>query len=139
MALDPVTAILNIGNTILDRVLPDKAANDAAKVALIQAEMAGTLQAAHDQLNVDAVEAANQSVFVAGWRPFVGWCCGVAVAYTYIVQPCIVSIVVLAGKQFDASKLPHLDLPTLIGLLGSMLGMGVMRSVDKITGNGNGQ
>lgn len=135
MALDPVTAILNIGGTIIDRLLPDKTQAAAAKVQLIQAELAGDLQAAHDQLNVDAVEAASNSVFVAGWRPFIGWVCGGALVYSFIVQPFVVAICVLAKVNFDGTKLPHLDTVTLIGLLTSMLGMGAMRSIDKAMGN----
>lgn len=135
MALDPVTALLNIGSTIIDRLIPDRTAAAAAKVQLVQAELAGELQAAHDQLNVDSVEAASNSTFVAGWRPFVGWCCGAALAWSYIVQPSIVAIAVIAKVNFDPTKLPHLDMATMLGLLGSMLGMGVMRSVDKAMGN----
>jgi hypothetical protein len=139
LALDPITAILNIGNTIIDRILPDKTAAAAAKVQLVQAELAGELQSAHDQLVVDSVEAASNSVFVAGWRPFVGWCCGAALAWSYIVQPCIVAICVLSHVNFDATKLPQLNMPELIGLLSTMLGMGALRSFDKTQGTGNGQ
>lgn len=138
MALDPVTAVLNIGSTILDRIIPDKTAAAAAKAQLIQAELNGELEAAKGQLNVDAVEAASQSVFVAGWRPFVGWTCGAALAYSFILQPCIVSICVLAGVHFDTAQLPHLDMVTLIGLLTTMLGMGALRSFDKSQGTDNG-
>lgn len=138
MAIDPVTAILNIGNTIIDRLIPDKTQAAAAKAQLVQAEVNGDLAAAHDQLNVDAVEAASQSTFVAGWRPFVGWSCGAAVAYSYILQPMMVSIFVLCGKAPDVSKLPHLDMVTLIGLLTTMLGMAGLRSYDKTQGTDNG-
>jgi len=138
MALDPVTAILNIGNTILDRVLPDRAANAAAKAALIQAEMSGELQLAHDQLSVDAVEAASNSTFVAGWRPAVGWVCASALAYSYVLQPFIVAIAAIAGRKFDASVLPHLNMTELLGLLGTMMGNSILRTIDKTQGTDNG-
>lgn len=138
MAFDPVTAVLNIGQTIIDRVIPDRTQAAAAKAQLIQAELNGDLELAKGQLNVDAVEAASQSVFVAGWRPFVGWCCGGALAYSFILQPLIVSICVLCKINFDASKLPHLDMVTLIGLLTTMMGMGALRSFDKSQGTDNG-
>jgi hypothetical protein len=138
MALDPVTAILNIGNTVIDRLIPDKTAAAQAKAQLIQAEINGDLAAAHDQLNVDAIEAASQSTFVAGWRPFVGWGCGAAVVYSYVVQPFLVSIMVFSKVNFDPTKLPHLDMITLIGLLTTMLGFGAMRSIDKAQGTENG-
>lgn len=138
MALDPVTAILNIGQTIIDRVIPDKTQAAAAKQALILAEINGDLQNAHDQLNVDAVEAASNSIFVAGWRPFVGWACGGALVYNYILQPFMVAIAALCKVNFDVSKLPHLDMAQLGGLLTSMLGMAVMRTIDKTQGTDNG-
>jgi len=137
MALDPVTAILNIGNTIIDRLIPDKTQAAALKAQLIQSEVNGDLAEAHDQLTVDAAEAASQSTFVAGWRPFVGWCCGAALAYSYIIQPFITAICVFMKINFDATKLPHLDMPTMIGLLSTMLGMGAMRSFDKTQGTSN--
>lgn len=138
MALDPVTAILNIGNTIIDRLIPDKTQAATMKAQLIQSEINGDLAEAHDQLNVDAVEAASQSIFVAGWRPFVGWSCGAALAYSFILQPFIVAICVMCKVQFDATKLPQLNMTELIGLLTTMLGMGAMRSFDKTQGTDNG-
>jgi hypothetical protein len=139
VALDPVTAILNIGGTIIDRLIPDKTQAAAYKAQLIQAELNGELQNAHDQLNVDAVEAASNSKFVAGWRPFIGWICGGALAYAYIVQPFIVAIATIAKVKFDPTALPHLNMTELLGLLGTMMGNSVLRSVDKAVGTGNGQ
>jgi hypothetical protein len=139
LALDPITAILNIGNTIIDRILPDKTAAAAAKVQLVQAELAGELQSAHDQLVVDQVEAASNSVFVAGWRPFIGWICGSALAWSYIFQPAIVAIAAVAKHPVDPNALPHLNMTELLGLLATMMGNSVLRTIDKIQGTGNGQ
>lgn len=138
MAFDPITAILNVGNTVIDRLIPDKTAAAAAKAALIQAELNGELEATKGQLQVDIAEAANQSIFVAGWRPFVGWICGVAFGYVYILQPFLVFLLVAFKIQFDPSKLPIIDTSQMLPVLLGMLGLGAMRSYDKTNGTGNG-
>lgn len=138
MAFDPVTAILNIGSTLIDRLIPDKTAAAQAKAQLVQAQLNGDLAELQGQIQVNQVEAASQSVFVAGWRPFVGWACGCALAYSYILQPFIVSIATIMKVQFNVNDLPHLDMVQLIGLLSTMLGMGALRSFDKVQGTDNG-
>lgn len=138
MALDPVTAILNIGDTILNRVLPDKAANDAAKAQLFNLQVSGELAQALSQAQIDQTEAASNSVFVAGWRPFVGWICGSAFAYSYIIHPMFLTILVACHVQFDASKLPVLNMSEMMPVLLGMLGLGALRSWDKTQGTNNG-
>jgi hypothetical protein len=138
MAFDPITAILNLGNTVLDRVLPDKAANDAAKAQLASAVVQGQFAAQIAQIQVDQTEAASQSIFVAGWRPFVGWCCGAAFAYAFIIQPFAQFLLVAFHSDFDIAKLPQMDLSQMMPVLLGMLGLGAMRSYDKSQGNGNG-
>ena len=138
MAFDPVTAILNVANTVLDRVLPDKQQNDAAKAAMAQALIQGQFDAIKGQLAVNAAEAANANVFVAGWRPFVGWACGCAFIYAFIVQPSAQAIAVFCHSSFDVSKLPQLNLDQMLPVLLGMLGLGTLRTIDKSQGNGNG-
>lgn len=138
MAFDPITAALNFGNLLLDRLLPDKTANDAAKAQLVTLLATGELQTAVAQLEVDKTEAASGSLFVAGWRPFVGWVCGAAFAYAFLFQPLIIMIAVLRHSNFDKNLLPALDLGTMMPVLLGMLGLGAMRSWDKVSGNGNG-
>lgn len=135
MALDPVTAALNIGSTILDRILPDKQANAAAKAALVQMQVQGELAQLAGQMEVNKVEAANASVFVAGWRPYIGWICGTALVSDFIVRPLFTWIASLAGHPV---MYPALDTSTLLTLLTGMLGFGAMRSYDKVNGTGNG-
>lgn len=138
MALDPITGLLNLGNTILDRVLPDKQANDAAKAQLLQAQINGDIAGMVAQAQIDTVEAASQSTFVAGWRPFVGWACGCAFIYAYILQPCIKVVAVLTHNHFDASLFPVVDTSDMMPVLLGMLGLGAARTVEKINGVGNG-
>lgn len=138
MAFDPITSILNIGNTLIDRLIPDKTQSAAAKAQLLQMQLAGEFDLAKGQLTVNAAEAGNQSLFVAGWRPFVGWGCGFAFIYTYILHPMTLTIAALAHSNVDISKLPPLDISQMMPVLLGMLGLGAMRSYDKAQGNGNG-
>jgi dienelactone hydrolase len=119
---------------IIDKVLPDKAANDAAKAQLIQMQVRGDLDASLAQVQVNIEEAKNQSIFVAGWRPAVGWCCAAAFAYVYILQPFMVTILVAFHSSFDPSKLPKLDLSQMLPVLLGMLGLAAARTVEKVQG-----
>ena len=138
MALDPITAILNVGNTLIDRLIPDKSAAAAAKTQLVQMQMAGELDQMKGQLSVDQAEAGSTSTFVAGWRPFVGWACGAAFVYVYIFQPLCQFLLVAFKVNFDLGKMPSLDIADMMPVLLGMLGLGAMRSYDKANGTGSG-
>jgi len=138
MSFDPITAILNVGNSLIDRLIPDKTAAATAKAQLVQMQVSGELDEIKGQITVNQAEAASQSVFVAGWRPFVGWACGFAFVYAFILQPLIVMLLVAFKVAFDKSALPALDMSTMMPVLLGMLGLGAMRSFDKTQGNGNG-
>jgi hypothetical protein len=95
----------------------------------------GQISAVLGQIQIDAVEASSKSVFVAGWRPFVGWVCGAALGYTYILQPFLQFALAAFHWQLNAAALPQLSTGELIPLLLSLLGLGAMRSYDKAQGN----
>lgn len=123
---------------ILDRVIPDKSQAAAAKAQLLETQVQGELSNAVAQLQTDAAEATNKSVFVAGWRPFVGWTCGVAFLYAFFVQPFMQFILVACKVNIDITKLPKLDMTVMMPVLLGMLGLGAMRSYDKTQGTDNG-
>ena len=83
------------------------------------------------QIEVNKVEAAHKNMFVSGWRPFVGWCCAAALAYHFIFQPILVFVLSLSGI---AITLPEFDMNSLMTVLLGMLGLGGMRSLEKING-----
>lgn len=83
------------------------------------------------QLAVNAAEAQHRTLFVAGWRPFVGWVCGVAFAYHFIAQPLLAFAAAWAGQTI---ALPQFDTSTLFYVLGGMLGLGGFRSLEKAAG-----
>jgi len=126
-----------IGN-LLDRLFPDKAAADEAKLKVMQmaqtgelAELDADVKLATGQVEVNKVEAASSSVFVAGWRPFVGWTCGLAFFFKYVGGPGFFVLAQLFGKTI---VLPTLDATELTPILLGMLGLAGMRSWDKLKG-----
>ena len=131
MAFDPLSAALEIGGKIIDRVFPDPQAQDAAKLELLKLQQSGELAQITGQLEINKVEAASSSVFVAGWRPFVGWVCGSGLAVQFLVAPILTWGAALAGHPV---AFPSLDMGTLLALLGGLLGIGGMRTVEKING-----
>jgi hypothetical protein len=115
------------GLKVLDKFIPDPEAKAKA-----ESELRGALmQWDGQQSQVNAVEAANSSVFVAGWRPFVGWTCGVAFAYHFVVQPLALFILATFGHIV---AVPQFAMETLLTVLLGMLGLGGLRSYEKIKG-----
>lgn len=138
MSADPITAVSDLISTVVDRIWPDATEATKAKLALAQITANGELAALaaqtdllKGQLAVDQAEASSSSLFVAGWRPMVGWCCAFAVAFQFIFAPFATWGATLAGH---AVSFPPLDTGTLLALLGSLLGIGGMRTVEKLNG-----
>lgn len=126
---------MELGGKIIDHLLPDKAANDAAKAALIQMQLSGELAQVQGQIQTNIAEAANAHVFVSGWRPYIGWVCGTGLAYEFLLRP-LMSFA--AGLLHSPVVAPALDMGNMMILLGGMLGFGAMRSFDKAQGTDNG-
>ena len=101
-----------------------------AKFELFKLQQSGELAELAGQMEINKVEAANASVFVSGWRPFVGWVCGGGLVYTFIGQP----LLSWASLIWNFPIPPNLDMGTLITLLGGLLGLGGMRTAEKIKG-----
>ena len=130
MSFDPVTAVLEVGGKLIDRLWPDPTVAAAAKLELLKLQQSGELSAIAGQLEINKIEAANPSLFVSGWRPLIGWICGVAVLYSFLGQP----LLSWASSNFGFTSPPGLDMGTLITLLGGMLGLSGLRTAEKING-----
>lgn len=115
------------GLKVLDKFIPDPAAKAKAEEALRESLMAWDAQ----QTAVNAVEAGHSSLFVAGWRPCVGWVCCASLAWTYILQPMAAFAIAQSGRVVT---LPALDTGEMMPILLGMLGLGGMRSWEKIKG-----
>ena len=121
-----VDALLGIGGKLIDKLIPDPVAQDAARLELLKLQQSGELAAMLAQTDVNKVEAASGSVFVAGWRPAIGWVCALAMAYQYLVRPFLVAFnPVLAFPGLDDN---------LWQLLAGMLGLGGLRTFEKVNG-----
>jgi hypothetical protein len=117
---------------ILDKVIPDQDLKRKLSHEIATMSEKHAQQLALAQIKVNAAEAASGSVFKGGWRPFVGWVCGVAFCYHFILQPVIIFIVALTGA--DIPDLPSFDMGTLLTVLGGMLGIGGLRTYEKQKG-----
>ena len=117
---------------LLDKFVEDK--DQKAKLAHELATMADThaQQLALAQVQVNLAEAQSGSVFKGGWRPFVGWVCGIALLYHFILTPCILFGVALLG--IDIPPLPAFDMSSLLTVLMGMLGLGGLRTFEKTKG-----
>ena len=117
---------------LLDKFIEDK--DQKAALAHELATMADkhAQQLALAQIEVNKAEAASGSFFKGGWRPFVGWVCGVAFAYHFIIQPLVIFILTATGM--DIPDLPEFDMGTLLPVLGGMLGIGGLRTYEKHKG-----
>lgn len=117
---------------LLDKVIEDK--DQKSKLAHELATMADKL--AHEQnlaqMAINKEEASSGSFFKGGWRPFIGWVCGIAFFYHFICQPVIIFIVAIIGLQIPS--LPEFEMGTLLTVLGGMLGIGGLRTYEKQKG-----
>lgn len=138
MSFDPFTALLDLGGKVIDRVIPDPAAKAAANLELLKlaqngelAQLTADTDLAKGQLTVDQAEAANGATFVSGWRPFIGWVCGAGLGFQFLAGPLLTWSAALVGRPV---MVPQLDLSTLLTLLTGMLGLGGMRTLEKLNG-----
>lgn len=138
MAVDPISAVLDIGGKLIDRLWPDATQRDAARLELLKMQQTGELaqlaaetELAKGQIEVNQAEAGSSSLFVAGWRPWIGWVCGVAFSYHFVVQPLLAFIMAATGHPVT---LPTFNMDALYTVLLGMLGLGGMRTVEKIRG-----
>jgi roadblock/LC7 domain-containing protein len=122
---------------IINKLIPDKAAAAAASAQLqllatqgaLSEELAQLQAITSAQSDVNKVEAASVSLFIAGWRPYVGWICGTALGLIFIVGPLFTWVTTLCGHP---TAFPKLDDPLLETILGGMLGLGhISRTVEK--------
>ena len=127
-----ISSLIGPVSGILDKVIEDK--DQKAKLAFELSTMADThaQQALLAQLDINKAEAASGSLFKGGWRPFVGWVCGVAFAYHFVLQPLLIFI--LSVFKISLPDLPEFDMSTLLTTLGGLLGIGGLRSYEKTKG-----
>lgn len=129
--MDPISVLLDIGSKVIDRLWPDPAQAASAKLELIKLQQSGELAAMAGQLDINKVEAGSTSVFVSGWRPFIGWVCGAACAWNWIGLK--VALFATAYFGHDLHMAPA-ELGEMMPVLLGMLGIGGLRTIEKING-----
>lgn len=125
-----VTALLPFLDKILG-MIPDPEARAKAQRELTLELVKIEAQERMSQVELNKTEAQHASIFVAGWRPFIGWVGGVSLAWTFLLHPLITWVALVSGYQ---GTIPELDTAPLMTLVMAMLGVGAMRSFDKYSG-----
>lgn len=133
-----LTGIFDVGTKLIDRLFPNQADKDKAKLELLTLQQNGELkvlesevQLALGQIAVNKAEAESTDPFRAGWRPFIGWVCGLGLAFQFVVRPLVNWTIAINGQT---TFLPGLELETLMTLLFGLLGLGAYRTVEKTKG-----
>lgn len=128
--------IFEIGGKLIDRLIPDPIAKEKAKAELVSlyqkgelAQLAADTKLAEGQLAINKIEAGHKNIFVAGWRPFIGWVCGAAFALHFLLLPIVNAIMIISGRQ---EIILTFDMSSLMSVLLGMLGLGGLRTIEKL-------
>ena len=131
MGIPVIDSILGMGEKLIDKLIPDPKQKAEALLELKKLEQSGDLQVIAGQIEINKIEAASQMTFISGWRPAVGWICALALAFQLVVSPILSWSSTLAGHPVVP---PVLNVELLTTLLIGMLGLGGMRTVEKLQG-----
>jgi hypothetical protein len=138
MSFDPATALFELGKTAIEKIWPDptKRAQELRKLETLKQKGDLAVLDAHvklmlGQIEINKEEAKSKSIFVAGWRPGVGWICALSLFYIAIVEPLSRLIATLQGYE---GPFPQIDTTITLQVLMGMLGLTVARSFDKMKG-----
>lgn len=134
---DAVAAVATLADSAVKRIWPDATEVEKAKLAQLTQEMQNELSLLAGQMDINKLEAQNASVFVSGWRPFVGWVCGAGLAYAALIEP-ISRFVAVVGFKY-AGVFPVLDTDITLQILLGLLGLAGMRSFEKKVGVARGK
>lgn len=131
--MDIVSVLMGIAPKLIDRLFPDAQAAADAKLKLIELQQSGELAAMTAQTDINKNEAASTSLFVSGWRPFIGWICGIGFGYQFLAVPLSAVLSALTGHPIS---LPVIVLDTQMTILYGMLGIGFggLRTYEKLNG-----
>ena len=122
-------ALLGPALSLLEKVIPDKKQREKlAHELATMAEKHGH-EVALAQIELNKVEAASGGIFKGGWRPFLGWVCGGAFAYHFVLQPLLIFLIATFGGEVP--ELPKFEMEALMTVLFGMLGLGGLRTFEK--------
>ena len=139
MILETIGSVLGIGSKLIDKIWPDKVEAEKAKLKLLELQQQGEfkeldaeLEKARMQISVNVAEANSGSNFRGGWRPFVGWVCGVGLAYAVLIQPLATGLIQAFVPEMKTFVMPSVQTDALMALLFGMLGLGGYRTYEKV-------
>ena len=135
MSFNPLSALFDVGKLAIEKIWPDPTKR-AQELRLLEelhqkgdlAQLQAKVTLLQGQMAINMEEAKHKSVFVAGWRPFVGWVGGFSLAYVSILEPFMRFVATMFGYD---GEFPVIDTAQTIQVLMGMLGIGAMRSYDK--------
>ena len=137
-----ISGLFSAAQSLIERFFPDPEKKAEAQRALLQMQQNGELallasetDLAKLQTQTNVEEAKHANIFVSGWRPAVGWCCATAFAYSYVILPFAQFVVFTFGTTGMAEQLalaPKLELSEMLPVLFGMLGLGGLRTVEKV-------
>jgi hypothetical protein len=119
-----VGAVADFATTIINKIWPDKSEQEKQQIA-------GILMVIQGQIDTNKEEAKSPSVFVSGWRPFIGWVCGAACAWNWIGLKIALFVAAYLGH---ALNMQPADISEMMPILIGMLGLGGMRTAEKMQG-----
>jgi hypothetical protein len=139
MDITGLGSVFNLGSKIIDKFWPDKVEAERVKIELFKMTQAGEfkeleaeLEKARMQVEVNTAEAQSGSNFRGGWRPFIGWICGLGLAYAVLLQPLITGVVRATVPEMQGFVMPDVQTDALMALLFGMLGLGGYRTYEKV-------
>ena len=119
-----IGAVADLASNIVNKIWPDKSEQEKQAIA-------AAVMVVQGQIDINKEEAKNPSVFVSGWRPFIGWVCGAACAWNWIGLKIALFIAAYSGH---ALNMQPADLSEMLPVLMGMLGLGGLRSYEKVNG-----
>lgn len=134
-----IGGIFDLAGKVFDKLFPNPEEKAKAQLELFKLQQEGAfkeleanLQLAQGQMEINKAEAESPDFFRGGWRPFIGWVCGLGLMYQFLMRPILTFILMVAEAKVQT--LPVLDLETLMTLLFGILGLGAMRTTEKLKG-----
>ena len=124
-----IDAIADLVSTAVDKIFPDANIEAQSKADALKAELSKELEYTLGQIEINKIEASSSSVFVSGWRPAVGWTGALGYAYEFLLRPLINGLLVVNGVP---PALPGIEIEALTSLLFGLLGLGTLRTVEKV-------
>ena len=124
-----IDRLINPISNLLDKLIPDKDLKEQLAHDIATMAERHSHNIIKEQIEVNKIEASNKSLFVSGWRPAVGWTCCLGLAGNFLVIPFSNFVMALAGSDI---VIPLIDVSTMMPVLMGMLGLGTMRTIEKI-------